>query len=213
VNQKVFYAGLARIGIPKEARVFEHYSEAHGFPSYNEIEAQAAPVTIGEKVFIGNNCTIYEGTEIGSGCVLEDNSRIGFDTRIGDGTRVMYSAFICDRVSIGENCRIAGFVCDAAVIKENCTVMGQLAHKYTVSDLAWGEVDEPSPVIEAGSIVGLGAQIIGGITIGAGTYVASGAIVTRDTPPNSVVTGINHIRDHSEWPGDELQAYFRRLSK
>lgn len=213
MNSKVFLAGSARIGIPKEARVFENYSEQYGFMPYNELQKIAVPVKLGEKLFIGNCCTIYEGASIGDGCILEDYSRIGFDSVVGAASRVMYAAFICDRVRIGTNCRIAGFICDAAVIGNNCTVMGQLSHKYTVSDLEWGEVDEPSPVIEDGSIVGLGAQVIGGITVGAGTFVGSGAVLTKSTPPNSVVVGFNNIVSHEDWPGGELRAFYQRQTR
>lgn len=210
MERKVFFAGSARVGVPKEARVFDNYSKALGFPSIEELEQLAAPVTIGDGVFVGDNCTIYEGSKIGDACVLEDQTRIGFNTKIGSNSRIMYAAYVCDRVNIGRNCRIAGFVCDAAVIEDNCTVMGQLSHKYTVSDLDWGDADEPSPVIERGSIVGLGAQIVGGIVVGSGTFVGSGAVLTKSTPPNSVVVGFNKIQNAEEWTGSDLREYFLR---
>lgn len=141
---------------------------------------------------------------------MEDNTRIGYDCKIGANTRVMYSAYICDRVVIGENSRIAGFVCDTALIGKNCTVMGQLSHKYTVADLEWGDVDEPSPIIEDNCIVGMGAQIVGGVKLGERTFVASGAILSKSTPPNSVVTGINKICDISDWKGIDLQEFYQR---
>lgn len=206
----VYYAGSARIGVPREARVFESFSKSNGFASNEDLMKAADPVHLGEGVYIGDNSTIYEGTSIGNGCILEDQTRIGFDCILGARTRVMYAAYICDRVAIGDNCRIAGFVCDAAKIGDDCTVMGQLSHKYTVSDLEWGEVDEPSPIIENGVIIGLGAQIVGGITVGKGSFVCSGAVLTKSIPKNSVVSGHNQIRSINEWPGAELRDFFSR---
>ncbi len=210
MNSQIYFAGTAKIGIPKEARVFEMYSAKNGFPTKEELGGLAIPVTMGHQVYVGDNATIYEGSKIGDKCILEDQTRIGFNVKIGENTRIMYSAYICDRVTIGRNCRIAGFICDAAVIEDDCTVMGQLSHKYTISDSAWGDVDEPSPLVQRGSIIGIGAQIVGGIKIGSGTFVCSGAVLTKSTPPNSVVSGFNQIRSIADWSGQDLREFFLR---
>ena len=39
-------------------------------------------------------------------------------------------------------------------------------------------------------LLGAGAKIIGPITIGDGTKVGANALVVKDVPPNSIVTGI-----------------------
>lgn len=44
-------------------------------------------------------------------------------------------------------------------------------------------------VIEDGSWVGLGAIVLPGVTIGHGSIVAAGAVVSQDVPPNSYVEG------------------------
>ena len=38
--------------------------------------------------------------------------------------------------------------------------------------------------------IGQGATILKGVTIGDGSIVASGAIVTKDVPPHSIVAGV-----------------------
>ena len=44
----------------------------------------------------------------------------------------------------------------------------------------------PSPLrITAGC-----APVCGGVTIGAGSIIAAGAVVTRDIPPNSIAAGV-----------------------
>jgi maltose O-acetyltransferase len=48
-----------------------------------------------------------------------------------------------------------------------------------------------SPVrIEAGSFVGANATLLPGITVGAGSFVAAGAVVTADVPPRTLVAGV-----------------------
>jgi acetyltransferase-like isoleucine patch superfamily enzyme len=44
-------------------------------------------------------------------------------------------------------------------------------------------------VIEAGSWIGLGALILPGVTIGGGSVVAAGAVVTEAVPAHSYVEG------------------------
>jgi maltose O-acetyltransferase len=45
-------------------------------------------------------------------------------------------------------------------------------------------------VIESDVWVGAGAIVLAGVTVGQGTVVAAGSVVTKDTPPYSVVAGI-----------------------
>jgi acetyltransferase-like isoleucine patch superfamily enzyme len=48
-----------------------------------------------------------------------------------------------------------------------------------------------SPVrIEGGSFVGANATLLPGITIGAGSFVAAGAVVTASVPPRTLVAGV-----------------------
>ncbi len=45
-------------------------------------------------------------------------------------------------------------------------------------------------VIERNAWIGIAATIMPGVTIGENSIVASGAMVTRDVPPNSIVAGV-----------------------
>ena len=44
--------------------------------------------------------------------------------------------------------------------------------------------------IEGGSFVGANATLLPGITIGAGSFVAAGAVVTANVPPRTLVAGV-----------------------
>jgi serine O-acetyltransferase len=46
------------------------------------------------------------------------------------------------------------------------------------------------PTIEDGVVVGVGATVLGNITVGRGTRVGAGAVVIQDVPPNCTVVGV-----------------------
>lgn len=57
-------------------------------------------------------------------------------------------------------------------------------------DLATREPTSAPISIEDGVWVGANATILPGVTVGQGSVVAAGAVVTRDVPPNVVVGGV-----------------------
>ena len=46
------------------------------------------------------------------------------------------------------------------------------------------------PTLGDNVVVGAGAKIIGGFTIGAGSRIGAGSVVVREVPQNSVVVGV-----------------------
>jgi acetyltransferase-like isoleucine patch superfamily enzyme len=45
-------------------------------------------------------------------------------------------------------------------------------------------------VIKDNVVVGVGASLLPGVTIGEGSTIGAGAVVTKDVPPNSTVIGM-----------------------
>ncbi|MVQ41708.1 serine O-acetyltransferase [Microbacterium sp. MAH-37] len=59
------------------------------------------------------------------------------------------------------------------------------------------------PTLEDGVLVGAGAKILGPIVIGAGTAIGANAVVTKDAPADSVLTGVP-AKIRSRAPGENL---------
>lgn len=190
------------IGYPKEERLrAEQRNPGSALPG--------KLVTAGADCLIGNHAVIHEGVHVHDGCVIEDRVRIGYDSTVGERTRIVYGAYICDRVTIGADATVAGFICDGTTIGDRSTVMGELVHEYTRPHEGWWDVDEDPPVIEADSVVGYGARVVGGVRIGPSSYVAAGAVVTKDVPPEYIVTGVNIHTPADHWTGRRLQGLIR----
>lgn len=85
---------------------------------------------------------------------------------------------------------VAGFVCDGSMIGNHALVMGTLVHEFTRPLLSRGLI-EPAPKNEDRAVVGFGATIVGGVPRGNNSFVAVGAVVTKDVPPKSIVMGVN----------------------
>lgn len=196
------------VGYPSESRLedFQRGLDCTLPNSESPFDA-VAPTGIGHNCRIGSHVVLYEGTQVGDRVLIDDRCRIGFDCIIGDNTRVVYAAWVCDHVRIGSNCVVAGFVCDRAVIGDNAKAMGTLVHEFTRPQVPWG-LTEPSPQIEERVVVGFDAKIVGGITVGHNSYVAAGAVVTKDVPPKSVVIGVNQIIPWDKWSGAKLSRDF-----
>lgn len=64
--------------------------------------------------------------------------------------------------------------------------MGEVAHSHYNPTLDWDTTDEPSPIIGEGSIIGVNAIIVGGISIGKNCYVSAGEIIRTDLEDNMV---------------------------
>jgi tetrahydrodipicolinate N-acetyltransferase len=98
---------------------------------------------------------------------------------IGHGTNVNGFAKILvrERVSIGAGCTLSW---DSQILDNDF-------HPITV-----GGVEQPvtAPVVLGDHVwVGTAAIILKGVTIGDGSVVAAGAVVTKDVPPKSIVAG------------------------
>lgn len=158
------------------------------------------PVRIGDGVVIGSFCIVEAGAQLGADVEIDHYCRVACGVRVGAGTRILYRAQVFDEVTIGENCIIAGELVDRTVVENNVTFQGNTAHSHADATREWDETEEPSPVIKSGSVVGLGAVLIGGVTVGPRAYVAAGERVTCNVPREMVLRG-GELRSLSTFRG------------
>jgi UDP-2-acetamido-3-amino-2,3-dideoxy-glucuronate N-acetyltransferase len=122
-------------------------------------------------------CSIGAQTKIGPFVEIQKNVEIGARCKICSHT------FICEGVSIENECFIGHHVCFVNDRYPRATsANGQL---QTETD--WQVI--PTRVCKGASI-GSGALIMCGVTIGAGALVGAGAVVTHDVAPRQTVAGV-----------------------
>lgn len=163
-------------------------------------------------VFIGPYCIIGEGVHLGSNVIIDSNSNIERGVRVGDNTLLVHRATIGGYSTVGSNCVVGGFIGENTKIGDNCRIFGTIAHKQEDPSLSWDhrEFDEPSVTVHDWTFVSFHAFVAGGISLGPRAYVAAGAIVTKDVPPEHIAYGENSLCHYSEWPGQLSKSPFFR---
>lgn len=132
---------------------------------------------------IENRGTLWIGdrVRIRSTVVKTELAVEGGILEIGEGAYINYGCSIAARklVRIGPNCRIGTYV----MITDN--------NFHRLEPELRDEIPESAPVIlEADVWLGGRVIVLPGVTIGAGSAVGAGSVVTRDIPPRSLAVGV-----------------------
>jgi maltose O-acetyltransferase len=123
--------------------------------------------------------------------------KIGRGTSIGKGMHVEGMGRPYGRLSIGEKSWIRGArfelnepvsVGSRVVISDDCLITTD-THEVGGPEQRLGRLRSRPVVIGDGAWIARRSMIIG-VNVGAGSIVASGAVVTRDVPPNTLVGGV-----------------------
>ncbi|RPD37310.1 bifunctional UDP-N-acetylglucosamine diphosphorylase/glucosamine-1-phosphate N-acetyltransferase GlmU [Candidatus Liberibacter solanacearum] len=146
--------------------------EPHVFFGYGVVVESAAHIrafSYLEGVHVGKNAVIGPFARLRPGTTIEKNVRIGNfceikNTVIGEGSKINHLSYVGDSF-VGENVNIG-----AGVV--TCNYDGINKHETHICDNAF---------------IGSNSSLIAPVTIGSGSYVASGSVITQDTPENSLV--------------------------
>ena len=95
-------------------------------------------------------------------------------------------------VYLGHNCYVGNgpiVIGDEAVIGAQAILSGA-NHRHQAGSVRWSGSDYAQLVIGKGVWVGARAIILSGVTVGDGSIVAAGAVVTKSVRPNVLVAGV-----------------------
>jgi UDP-2-acetamido-3-amino-2,3-dideoxy-glucuronate N-acetyltransferase len=147
---------------------------------------------------------------VGDGTFVHSAALVEPGAIVGSGTRVWAFAHILPGASVGHDCNI----CDHVFIEGGARVGDRVTIKPGVQlwvgitledDVFVGPnatftndlfprsknypVERPRTAVKRRASIGANATVLAGITIGSNAMVGAGAVVTRDVPPNAIVTG------------------------
>lgn len=140
--------------------------------------------------------------------VIDDGAQIGEDTKIWHFTHVMPKAQIGKKCSLGQNVSVANNV----VIGDNVKIQNNVSlyegviledRVFCGPSMVFTNVKNPRSGIprntsedylkthvRKGASLGANCTIVCGITIGENAFVAAGAVVTKNVPPNALMAGV-----------------------
>ncbi|MHC2258111.1 acetyltransferase-like isoleucine patch superfamily enzyme [Bradyrhizobium embrapense] len=168
--------------VPKGAGAL---SRAPHFEAWIDIGADCS---IGPHAVIFYDVSLGAGTLIGDGASIREQSRIGSKTVVGRYVTVNYNTRIGDRVRVQDHTWLAGNM----RIEDDVFISGCVG---TSNDNAIGRNGYDGspmlgPTIARGAAIGVGANLLPGVRVGIGAIVGAGAVVTKDVPDNTLVTGV-----------------------
>ena len=134
-------------------------------------------VVIGEDTKIWHFSHVQKDASIGSGCTIGQNVNIASNVTIGNYVKIQ------NNVSIYEGVELHDYVfCGPSMVFTNI--------KLPRSEFPQNDSNlYLKTIVKKSASIGANATIVCGITIGEYSLIGSGAVVTKDVPPYSLVVG------------------------
>lgn len=130
--------------------------------------------TIGAGLQTGHNVVIREQNVLGDGVNIWNNTTIDYGCRIGSRVKIHANCYVAQYTVLEDDVFMAPGVTIANDLHPGCAFSGECMR---------------GPTLRRGVHVGVNVTIVPMVTIGEYSVIGSGAVVTKDIPPYSLVTG------------------------
>jgi len=127
----------------------------------------------------------WPAPDLSPAAFVAPNATVMGRVSLGAGASVWYGAVVrgdIERIEIGERTNIQ----DGAILHGDPGEPTILEAEVTVGHRATIH----SARLERGSQIGIGAIVLNGVRVGAGSIIGAGCVVTKDVPPRSLMVGI-----------------------
>ncbi|WP_035316414.1 acyltransferase [Brevibacillus panacihumi] len=139
---------------------------------------------------------VDEGAKIGKGTRIWHFTHIMGEAQIGEGCNIGQNVFVANNVCVGNHVKIQNNVslyegvvledyvfCGPSMVFTNVKTPRSAFPRNTSDDYLL-------TTVKYGASIGANATIVCGVTIGKWAFVAAGAVVTKDVPDYSLVSGV-----------------------
>jgi acetyltransferase-like isoleucine patch superfamily enzyme len=162
----------------------------------------------GKNFSAGKFCIIKEDVIVGDNITIGDYVKIMPGTRIGNNTIIMDYVKLMPGTIVGNNCKLDDYVNTSGYVDignniriKRCSMIGQAVK---IEDGVWigsgvtttrlkNPIDknckEEWIFIKKGAMIGSKSLLLAGVTIGEGSVIAAGAVVSKDCVPHGVYVG------------------------
>jgi len=133
-------------------------------------------------------CSIGAETKVGAFVEIQKNARIG------ERCKISSHSFICEGVTIEDEC----FIGHGVMFTNDVYPSAVNADGSPQTETDWRVIET---VVKKRASIGSNATILAGVTIGEGALIGAGAVVTHDVPSFAIVAGVparvvGDVRDH-----------------
>lgn len=134
------------------------------------------PDSIPESTNVWHFCHVMRGTRIGKNVSLGQNCFVADGVSIGDGSRIQNNVSLYQGVELEEDVFVGPSAVFTNVTNPRASVNRKSEYRRTL--------------VRRGATVGANATVLPGVTLGAWSFVAAGAVVTHDVADFELVAGV-----------------------
>jgi len=176
----------AQQSISKHGDVIDFDSFLTGVPNAFALDEKAVSIhpsaivapdaKIGRHTKIWHFSHVMSGVSIGQNCILGQNTFVGKNVVLGDGVKVQNNVSLYEGVILEDSVFCGPSVVFTNVINPRSEVERKKEFKPTL--------------VKKGATLGANATIVCGTTLGQYSFIAAGAVVTKDVPNYALVMGV-----------------------
>jgi acetyltransferase-like isoleucine patch superfamily enzyme len=156
-------------------------------------EGSLGTLQVGDGVTICCGAVVYAGARLAAGVIIGDQAQVreraavGERTVLGRGSTIDFDTRVGARVSI----QTMVYLTAAAMVEDDVFIgPGVTTTNDDTMDRHPAGFRLQGPVLRRACRIGAGATLTPGVVIGEESFVAAGAVVTRDVAPRTVVMGV-----------------------
>jgi len=133
-------------------------------------------VKIGSGTKVWHFCHILSGTKIGKNCSFGQNVMAGPDVIIGDGCKIQNNVSLYKGVILED-----GVFCGPSMVFTNVTTPRSEVNRQN---------EYSKTLVRKGVTIGANATIVCGHELGEYSFIAAGAVITKNVLPHAVMAGV-----------------------